>query len=160
MSPALGLVLGALVLFAASGPAALPGSSHPERRPRAQQRAAFLMVLAGVLGLAGVVWHLVAGTSAGVDLAWGLPGSRFVLKLDSLAAVFLVPVFLVPALAAVYGLGYRPAAALAAGSRRLDVAQGLLAATMGLVVLAGDGLLVPDRLGSHGPVRLAGRHRG
>jgi hydrogenase-4 component B len=139
MTTALALILAGIGLFAASGAAGLPGACS-SGRGRSQRRAALLMVAGGLTGLAGALYHLAAGSDLRIQWAWGLPGTRLGLHLDALAAWFLVPVFLLPALSAVYGVGYRPAGDRPSGSRRLDLSQGLLAAAMGLVVLAGDGL--------------------
>lgn len=138
MNTALFLILAGLSQFALSGPVGLPGACTP-LRDRSQRRAALMMVTGGITGLAGALLRLAQG--AGIqNLHPGTTAAGLGLRLDDLAAWFLVPVFVLPALAAVYGLGYRPAHGRHTGSRRLDLAQGLLAAAMGLVVLAGDGL--------------------
>ena len=136
----LGLVLAALALYALSGLQGLCLGGAPASRRRAQRRAATLVAAGALIGLGGLALHRLGGAPILADLPWGLPGSRLALRLDDLSALFLLPVFLIPPLASIYGLGYRPADRHERGSRRLDLGVGLLCATMGLVLLARDGL--------------------
>ena len=95
------LILAAAAALALSGAPALFGA----RRARAGQRlAAGLMVLGSATGLVGVARALAAPAPPALALAWGLPAGRFAVALDPLGAVFLLPVFVVPALASVYAL--------------------------------------------------------
>ncbi|MCC7261517.1 MAG: hydrogenase [Candidatus Latescibacteria bacterium] len=129
------LILAAIILLGCSG---LPGCLLPARSAAGQRLAVLLMVLGGLVGLSGVA--LVQG--GGAVSAWSLPGCQLTLRVDALSAVFLIPVFLVPALGAVYGLGYWPQADHPENSRRLGLSYGLLAGAMALVVVAADGLLL------------------
>ena len=71
----------------------------------------------------------------------------------ALAAVFLLPVFLVPPLAALYGLGYRPAQLARHGSRRLDGALNILRGGQpGVDVYGRDGAATQSRRLSRGPL--------
>jgi hydrogenase-4 component B len=133
------LLLAAAATLALSG---LPAYLFPARSAWGQRLGAGLMLAGSALGLAGIVLAWGAGGPAiGLDLPWFLPYGRFAVGLDALGAVFLVPVFVVPALAAVYGLGYWRAADHPDDGRRVGLFLGLLAATMALVVLARDGVL-------------------
>jgi hydrogenase-4 component B len=99
------------------------------------------MVAASVLGLAGVVLSFARGGVTALDLAWFLPWGSFRAAVDPLSAFFLCLVFTVPALGAVYGLGYWKHAEHGAKGQRLGLAYGLLAGGMAMVVIARDAVL-------------------
>ncbi len=131
------LILGAAATLGFSGVPALFGS----RRARAGQRLTVaLMVLGSVAGLAGVAWALATPPPA-LTRAWGLPLGQFAVAFDALGAVFLLPVFVVPALGALYGLSYWKQTEHPANGRKLGLVCGLLAGAMVLVVLARDSVL-------------------
>jgi formate hydrogenlyase subunit 3/multisubunit Na+/H+ antiporter MnhD subunit len=133
MPQPLALVLVGAVLFAVSGlPALLVRGSAGERA------GALIAVVGALLGLRGVVATLAAGDVA-ATVGWPLPGASFALGVDGLSALFLVPIFLIPGLAAVFGLGYRLPAAGA--NQTVQVFLGLLAAGMVVLVVARNGVL-------------------
>ena len=84
---------------------------------------------------------LAARTPVSLAVGWFLPAGRFAVGLDPLSAVFLVPIFLVPALGSVYGLEYWPQAQHPENGRKLSFFYGLLAGAMALVVIARNGVL-------------------
>ena len=99
----LSYLFGSLLFFAAGGLLALLAGGRPR--------------LAGFLGCAGAVsgallgvlaaWtELTVGGSPVWAHAWAVPGGRFVLRLDPLAAFFLLPTCLLTLLCAVYAAGY------------------------------------------------------
>jgi hydrogenase-4 component B len=94
--------------------------------------------LAGACAAAGA---LRRGSVESLRLSWSLPIGEFHVGIDPLSAFFLVCVFVVSGLAAVYGGGYlRPLA----GRRRLAPAAAffnLLVGAMVLLVVARDGIL-------------------
>ncbi len=123
----------AIGLLAASGAA---GLVVPRRWGGAAAGA--LMAAGGAVG-AVCAGAALAGAEADLVREWFLPWGRLWLHVDALGAAFLLPVFVVPALGAVYGTAYwRDEHAL--GVRPLRVFYGLLAASMALVVLARDGV--------------------
>ena len=93
------------------------------------------LVVACVIGLVGAGAGLLGAASVPVALPWPAVGDILV-ALDPLSAFFLVPVFLVGALASVYGLGYSPAARNGRTARRLQLFFGLLVAGMALLLVA------------------------
>src|SRR6185295_18387338 len=132
------LLLAAIVLLGTSGVAGL----FLGRESRVGQRIATLLLIAGAgLGLWVAGRCLIWGESASVDVPWLLPWGRFQLKADALASFFLVPVFLIPALASVYGTGYWSPADHPANARALQFYSGILASSMAVVVLAQDSVL-------------------
>ncbi len=61
---------------------------------------------------------MLAGADAvAARLPWHEPYGSLAIRLDPLAALFLVPVLAVPALGSVYGLAYWPAGSASAGRR-------------------------------------------
>jgi hydrogenase-4 component B len=132
------ILLLAIVLLSLSG---LPGCLLSARSAAGQRVATALMALGSLLGLAAVAACFCAAQTPSLDLPWGFPHSRFAVAVDPVSALFLLPVFIVPALGSVYGLGYWKQAEHPANGRRLGLAYGLLAGAMALVVIAHDGVL-------------------
>ena len=126
------LIIVAALLAAASG---LPSLALPRRSAWGQRLSVFLLVLAAAAGLAGAFAGLSAGASEALVLPWPAVGDSLV-GLDPLSAFFLVPVFLIGALGAIYGLGYWPAGKNPRTSRRLALFYGLLVAGMALLLIA------------------------
>ncbi len=133
-----GLLVVAIALVAVSGlPALLPGAGA------VRQRAAVGLLTAGAaLGLLAAGRALGGEAGSALHWTWALPGAEFALQVDALSAWFLVPVFLISALGAWYGLEYWPLAEQPAGGARLLVFYGLATATLALVVTARNGILL------------------
>lgn len=97
--------------------------------------------LACLAGVAASLGALIGGEERSLRAAWPLPVGELHVALDALSSFFLVCVFLVSGLAAVYGGGYlRPYI----GKRRLAPALfffNLLVASMAVVTIARDGIL-------------------
>ncbi len=132
------LLLVAIGLLCFSG---LPGCLMSARSAAGQYVATALMALGSLLGLASVAAPLCTGTEPSLSVAWGFQQSRFAVGIDPISALFLLPVFIVPLLGSVYGLGYWKQSEHPANGRRLGLAYGLLAGAMALVVIARDGML-------------------
>jgi hydrogenase-4 component B len=132
------LLLLAIVLLSFSG---LPGCLLSARSAVGQRVATALMILGSLLGLAGVAAALCTNAPPSLSLAWGFQESRFAIAVDPISALFLLPVFIVPMLGSIYGLGYWRQAEHPANGRRLGLSYGLLAGAMALVVIARDGIL-------------------
>jgi hydrogenase-4 component B len=132
------LLLTAIVLLAVSG---VPGCLLPPRSAAGPRIGTGLMAAGSGAGLAGLALVCATHARSALDVAWGLPHSRFAVAVDPVSALFLLPVFIVPLLGSVYGLGYWKPSEHPANARRLGLFYGLLAGTMGLVVVARDGLL-------------------
>src|SRR5262249_46229375 len=120
-------------LMAASG---VPGA-FASREGRAGERLFALAMCAGsALGFAGAI--LSAGS---LDREWAVPGGRLLVGADGLASAVLLPVFLVAALGAIYGLGYWAQATHRASGRRLRLFYGLTTAGIALLIVAKNGIL-------------------
>ena len=131
-------LLVSLVLFVAGG--FLAACLSFRSRPAAAAVGAVATALASALGLVGTLPTWLGGGEQLLDLAWNVPFGSFSLRLDALAAWFLVPSFLVTGLAAVYGHGYLGHHGhRRAGSHWLFLP--LAAASLVLVLLARDAVL-------------------
>lgn len=125
------LVIAGIVLHAASG---VPGLLRG-RDPDAGQRVAAAMGLAGsALGIAGALLAVLAPRC----LAAAPPGG---FALDGLSVLFLLPIFLIPALGGVYGLEYWRQADHPDTGRKLRLFYGLVTAGLALVTIAANALL-------------------
>lgn len=98
-------------------------------------------VAASAVGLYPACRSLFTGEVATLHLPWNLPFASFFVQIDPLSGLFLLPVFLLSGLAAVYGAGYM-------GAYKEDRRMGthwffynLLTAGMVLVLIARNGIL-------------------
>lgn len=91
-------------------------------------------IAGGGIGLAGALQAL-GGWSGELDAAWQVPGGSLVMGLDPLSGYFLVPLFALGPLCALYGRRYLAGAVLPAAQLNL------LIAAMSLVLIARHALL-------------------
>lgn len=132
------MLLVSAALHALSG---VPGLFMSRHTATGQRIALGLTCLASVVGLAGVALVFVQGP-ASASLPWHLIGSEpMLITADGLSAFFLVPVLVVGALGAVYGLGYWPQGAHPENGRGLRLFWGLVLAGMIILLLARHGVL-------------------
>ena len=113
------------------------------RSPRAANHVATWGAVCGsVLGFVAAFRALEIASESELSAAWAVPGGGLIVGIDPLSAFFLLPLFALGALCAVYGqryLGPHPAAA---------AELNLLIGAMALVVLARHGLLVNGSAGA------------
>jgi formate hydrogenlyase subunit 3/multisubunit Na+/H+ antiporter MnhD subunit len=133
----LALVLAASVLTAASG---LPALLWRRRPARAQRLSTAVLVAGAAAGLAGAVLAL-SGPPEVLTAPWSPVGASLSVRLDPLAAFFLLPVLGLPALGSVYGLRYWPQAERGGQAIRLQLFFGLVTGAMALVCVAANGIL-------------------
>jgi len=124
------LVVGVAGVLAASG----GGAITLRRWPRAAGGVAVGGAIAsGVVGLGASIDALRAGAAATAAIGWQVPGGALVVGIDPLTAFFLVPLFGLGALVAIYGRSYfADARSSLVPSALLD----LLLAAMAVVLLA------------------------
>ncbi|MGZ5445458.1 MAG: proton-conducting transporter transmembrane domain-containing protein [Thermoanaerobaculia bacterium] len=128
------LVLSILVLAISGAPARIV-------RGRSAEVASTVLALLGAAGgLFAAFSTLAFGRTADAAARWQLPNAEVALHLDPLAAAFLLPIFVLGALASVYGLEYWPARHQPSAGR-VRVFTGLLLAGMATVVLAAHAVL-------------------
>jgi hydrogenase-4 component B len=134
------LLLLSLAIIALSG---VPGLFVKRRSQFGQIAAVSLSVLGSLAGGAALVnFWLMPDAASGIDFAWALPIGRFAIKIDDLAFIFLIPVFLVSALGSIYGLGYWRQRNHPRTAQRLYLCWGLMTASMAIVLLARDAILL------------------
>ena len=127
-----------LALASAVGAIALPGASGIaavvlRRRPALAQAASCALVCAGAaLGIAAAASVLAGGSLASATLA---------LRLDGVGACFLIPICIVAASGAIYGLRYHPQAEAGTAAIRVQLFYGIAVAGMALLVSASHGLV-------------------
>jgi len=131
------LVLLSCVILVGGGLAAFVAAGNGRRSFRVAEASA---VLAGVTGTVAAVHAAWCGNTRSLQLAWPLPIGSFHVGLDAISAVFLVPVFLVGAVAAVYGTAYLAHADAKTAGRSWLAYHGLLV-SMVFVLIARDSVL-------------------
>jgi formate hydrogenlyase subunit 3/multisubunit Na+/H+ antiporter MnhD subunit len=110
-------------------------------RGHAERAAAGLAVLGGAIGVFGTILALGAGAEPVLSADWWLPIGQFRVSIDAISAAFLFPFFLVPALCAVYGLGYWARRSHPDTAGYVRAFFGVLGAAMVMVVISRDGVL-------------------
>ena len=114
--------------------AALSGVPGLRLRSRGGETAAGLLVLAALLGLTASGWVLLGG-HLGVQALPNTPlGAAGLLRLDPIAAFFLIPILLLSASGSIYGIRYFGDGH--EGAARLRVLYGLTTACLALLVAA------------------------
>ena len=133
------LLLLALALLVGSGAAALLAPASGRWPTRLGAGGAVAACALGLLPAARVL--LWGGTTEALRLGWQVPYGTFAVEIDAVSAFFLLPIFALSALAAVYGSEYLQAF----GARKLLGASwfffNALVASMVLVVIARNGVL-------------------
>lgn len=132
------MILAAAATLAMSG---LPASLCSPRFLAGQRLTVVLMVMGSLLGLTGLVMAGQEAVSPSLCVAWFLPWGQFSVTVDSLSVVFLIPVFVTPALGSIYGLGYWKQSEHMRNGRWLGLFYGLLAGAIALLFIARDGML-------------------
>ena len=132
------LVLFSLALLLVSSALSLSFSGSPARARAFGVIGAVGAALAGLPAAAGV---LFSGRAETLSLPWPVPMGSLSLSLDPLAAFFLVPLFLLTGLAAVYGAGYMERYEASGRAAPAWAQFNLLTASMALVLLAANAVL-------------------
>ena len=126
----------ALLLHLAGGAVPLFGRSRT-----AERAGAVLSCTASLVGLAAAVAAFLSPQPALLAAPWQVPGGAILLRLDALAAAFLLVIFLVSGLGAVYGLAYWPRAERPRSAARLRAFYSLMTVGLALVVTAAHAAL-------------------
>ncbi|MBX6364797.1 MAG: oxidoreductase, partial [Gemmatimonadetes bacterium] len=112
------------------------------RRAWAGRLGAGAAVAGGVAASASAVGVLASGVAQSWGAPWRLPAGSLALRLDGLAACFLLLVASVGALCAIYGVGYLERHSHERGAGGSFAAYNVLLASMAVVVTASDLVLL------------------
>jgi hydrogenase-4 component B len=128
------LVLGGILFAGLSG---VPGL-FANRTGRFGERIALLFLGVGsASGILGAISALLSTEDRGALVLHGpLPGADPRLSIDAISAMFLIQIFAVSLLGAIYGLGYWSQAEHPESGRKLRLFYGIVTAGMALVVSA------------------------
>jgi formate hydrogenlyase subunit 3/multisubunit Na+/H+ antiporter MnhD subunit len=137
MTPLAG-ALAAVGVLVASGALALVSGG---RERVATQIAVVGAAGAGALGLVAAILAMGRGTGEEIAFTWHVPAGAFVIGLDALSGFFLVPLFVLGSLAAVYGRTYLGGHAAGRSAARAAAAFNFLLAAVALVLLARHALV-------------------
>jgi formate hydrogenlyase subunit 3/multisubunit Na+/H+ antiporter MnhD subunit len=132
------LVLAALAVL---GAGAVGSLACGRRALPATLLGAGAAVAGAALGLVGAVRTLAEGTTATWQRPWDVPGGSLTLGLDGLSAWFLLPIFGLTAVAAVYGAAYLWPSRHDRALGPAWACYGALTASMAVVVLARNAVL-------------------
>ena len=131
------LVLYSLVVFLCASFAAAALARNPRR---AAVAAASLTVIGCIVGVVAAASAFVSGEESALSNAWAVPLASFSIAVDGLSAVFLLVLFAVSGLAAIFGVGY-----MSGASRRQAITAWTmypaLVGAMALIVIARNGVL-------------------
>ncbi len=133
-----GLVLAAIALAGASG---VPGFFFAKSSAAGERIAASMLSAAAVLAVIVIGHVALKGSPAELSLPWRIPGAALSVRVDGLAAFFLAPIFVIPALCAIYGLEYWPRASQMENGRRLRLAYGFIVAGLATTTVAANAIL-------------------
>jgi hydrogenase-4 component B len=127
------LVIAAVAIVGTSG---IPGALLDRRSLVGERIATFMMVMGATCGIAAAALALVVARADAPA-----PGLALGLRIDAIAAMFLVQIFVIAALCAVYGLGYWAQIDRPADGRKLRLFYGLVTAGLALLVSARSSIL-------------------
>jgi hydrogenase-4 component B len=127
----------AIALAALSGPL---GLAFDRGSPASARVPVFALLASAALGIASAGLAL-AGPPCEVSIAWAVPGGALAVRIDALAAMFLLQLFVIGGLGAVYGLAYWSDADHPRDARRVRVFYGLVVAGIAIVIAARNAVL-------------------
>lgn len=132
------MILAAIAILGFSG---LPACLLSSRSAAGQRLATLFMFFGSIIGLGSIAASLNTATPQTLCIPWFLPYGQFIITIDAISILFLVPVFIVPVLGSIYGLRYWKQSEHPENGRQLVFFYGLLAGSMALVVIAHDAVL-------------------
>ncbi|HEX9294557.1 MAG TPA: proton-conducting transporter membrane subunit [Polyangiaceae bacterium] len=132
------LILVGIVLVGTSG---LPGAFLSRQSAVGERVAAVLMVVGSTCGIAGAGAVALAARLTDFSLPWAVPGGELAVRIDGIAAMFLLQIFLIAPLGSIYGLRYWKQSEHPDNGRKLRLFFGVLTAALALLVIAHNSLL-------------------
>ncbi len=132
------LVAAAVLLVGTSG---LPGLLLSRQGTAGERVSAALLVAGSGCGIAGALLAVSAAVAPQLDLPWSVPGGALSISIDGISAMFLLQIFVISALGAIYGLEYWRQAEHPQNGRKLRLFYGLATAGMAILVVARNAVL-------------------
>ncbi len=131
-----------LTLLAAAGFAwgGVFGLAAGRRSNWGQWLSTGISIASGAIGLTAAVAILLGKSAAPLEFRGALPIMTLHMKLDPLAAFFLVPIFFIGTLASIYGIGYWPQSRHPRNGSGLRAWFGLLIAGMAVLTVAASAM--------------------
>src|SRR5204863_1691810 len=99
-----------------------------------------ILILGSAFGIAASIRAFSGAPGLG-ERPWSVPGGVLAIRVDALAAMFLLQIFLLAPLGSIYGLAYWTDREHPENARRLRVFYGFTTAGMALVVVARNAIL-------------------
>ena len=121
------------------GLSGVPGLFFSSRSPSGERIATLLLAIGSLVGL-WVAFDAIHEPTA-LSRPWSVPGGELAIRVDGLAAMFLVPLFVVCPLGSVYGLEYWPQRENHENARKLRLFYGLMSAGIALVIVSRNAVL-------------------
>jgi hydrogenase-4 component B len=131
------LVVAGIVLAAVSG---VPGLALSRQGTAGERLATALLGIGAALASTGAILTFGAAPGPVLTAPWVVPGAVFAVRLDPVAAIFVLQVFVGSFLASLYGLAYWRQAEHPRNGRKLRLFFGLLTAGMGTVTVAANAM--------------------
>ena len=125
-----------LLAIVATGVSGIPAAFGGRKAKSGERIATTLVVLGSAAGLVGAFHVAITGREASWSMPWDVPGGELAVRVDALAAIFLVQIFAIVPLASIYGLEYWPQRDHPTNGRKLRLFYGLLTASMAILVVA------------------------
>ena len=132
------LALAAVAIAASSGLAAAVCWRHPQAGDRVFVGSLLLASICGLAAAARAIFNVGVG---GWSRPWGVPGGALAVEVDALSGMFLLSIFVVAPLSAIYGASYWSARDNPSTAPRLRAFYGLIVAGMALLVVARNSIL-------------------
>jgi hydrogenase-4 component B len=129
-------VLLAIALVGVSG---VPGLLFGRTSSVGERVASLSMIVGSLIGLAAA--FVAMSETVSLVREWSVPGGQFAIRVDGLAAMFLVPLFVIAPLGSIYGLEYWPQREHVDNARKLRLFYGLTTAGIALLVVARSAVL-------------------
>jgi len=130
-----------LVAIGLAGASGVPGLFFARSSSAGERIAVGMLSSAAALALFAIGHVVISGAAAELSLSWAVPGGALSIRIDALAAFFLVPIFAISALGAIYGLEYWAQAQQQQNGRRLRLVYGLIVAGLAITTVAANGML-------------------
>jgi hydrogenase-4 component B len=132
------LVMAAIVLAGASG---FPGLLFDRRSAWGERIATSVLAMGALLGVGGAVLGFIAPAAEATRRPWSVPGGELALHVDAVAAMFLLQLFVIAPLGAIYGLSYWRQVDHPENGRKLRLFYGLMTAGIALLLVARNAVL-------------------